>query len=98
MFEPLKSETLALLKDVSASLLNDERTQTFIPLIIHNLSRYNTNNGMLKESFANLLAYIPSDDMRRGNCLLHLEIFLKRFSAKNSSARCRIFLIVIIIH
>ncbi|EKC53169.1 hypothetical protein LEA_16512, partial [human gut metagenome] len=38
MFEPLKSETLALLKDVSASLLNDERTQTFIPLIIHNLS------------------------------------------------------------
>lgn len=65
MFEPLKSQTLALLKDVSASLLNDERTQTFIPLIVHNLSRYNTNRYMLKESFANLLAYIPSNEMRK---------------------------------
>lgn len=76
MFEPLKSRTLALLKDVSASLLNDERTQTFIPLIVHNMSRYNTNSYMLKESFANLLAYIPSNEMRKElsvafNNLLH---------------------------
>ena len=80
MFEPLKSETLALLKDVSASLLNDERTQTFIPLIIHNLSRYNTNNGMLKESFANLLAYIPSDDMRRELSVAFGNLLKKIFS------------------
>lgn len=85
MFEPLKSETLALLKDVSASLLNDERTQTFIPLIIHNLSRYNTNNGMLKESFANLLAYIPSDDMRRELSVAFGNLLKKIFSKKQLS-------------
>ena len=82
MFEPLKSETLALLKDVSASLLNDERTQTFIPLIIHNLSRYNTNNGMLKECFANLLAYIPSDEMRKELSVAFSELLKKMFSQK----------------
>ena len=85
MFESLKSETLALLKDVSASLLNDERTQTFIPLIIHNLSRYNTNNGMLKESFANLLAYIPSDDMRRELSVAFGNLLKKIFSKKQLS-------------
>lgn len=82
MFEPLKSETLALLKDVSASLLNDERTQTFIPLIIHNLSRYNTNNGMLKECFANLLAYIPSNEMRKELSVAFSELLKKMFSQK----------------
>lgn len=85
MFEPLKSETLALLKDVSASLLNDERTQTFIPLIVHNLSRYNTNNGMLKESFANLLAYIPSDEMRRELSVAFGNLLKKMFSKKQLS-------------
>ena len=82
MFEPLKSETLALLKDVSASLLNDERTQTFIPLVIHNLSRYNTNKYMLKESFANLLAYIPSDEMRKELSTAFNNLLQKMFSPK----------------
>ena len=52
---------------------------------------------MLKESFANLLAYIPSDDMRRELSVAFGNLLKKIFS-KNSSARCRIFLIVIIIH
>lgn len=82
MFEPLKSETLALLKDVSASLLNDERTQTFIPLIVHNLSRYNTNKYMLKESFANLLTYIPSNEMRKELSTAFNNLLQKMFSPK----------------
>ncbi|MBQ8791469.1 MAG: hypothetical protein IJZ51_09175 [Ruminiclostridium sp.] len=85
MFEPLKGETLALLKDVSASLLNDERTQTFIPLIIHNLSRYNTNKYMLKESFANLLTYIPSNEMRRELSTAFNNLLQKMFSPKQLS-------------
>ncbi len=82
MFEPLKSDTLALLKDVSASLLNDERTQTFIPLIVHNLSRYNTNKYMLKESFANLLTYIPSNEMRKELSTAFNNLLQKMFSPK----------------
>ena len=85
MFEPLKSETLALLKDVSASLLNDERTQTFIPLIVHNLSRYNTNKYMLKESFANLLTYIPSNEMRKELSTAFNNLLQKMFSPKQIS-------------
>ena len=85
MFEPLKGETLALLKDVSASLLNDERTQTFIPLIIHNLSRYNTNKYMLKESFANLLTYIPSNEMRKELSTAFNNLLQKMFSPKQLS-------------
>ncbi len=85
MFEPLKSDTLALLKDVSASLLNDERTQTFIPLIVHNLSRYNTNRYMLKESFANLLTYIPSNEMRKELSTAFNNLLQKMFSPKQLS-------------
>ncbi len=85
MFEPLKSETLALLKDVSQSLLNDERTQTFIPLVVHNLSRYNTNKYMLKESFANLLAYIPSNEMRKELSVAFNSLLQKLFSPKQIS-------------
>jgi len=85
MFEPLKGETLALLKDVSASLLNDERTQTFIPLIVHNLSRYNTNRYMLKESFANLLTYIPSNEMRKELSTAFNNLLQKLFSPKQLS-------------
>lgn len=85
MFEPLKSDTLVLLKDVSASLLNDERTQTFIPLIVHNLSRYNTNRYMLKESFANLLTYIPSNEMRKELSTAFNNLLQKMFSPKQLS-------------
>ena len=48
-FDYLKGETLAVMRDVSGSLLNDERTQMLIPLITHNLSRYNNSPYMCKE-------------------------------------------------
>lgn len=97
MFEPLKSETLALLKDVSASLLNDERTQTFIPLIIH-IFHATTPTTVCSRRALQTSLHIYRPMICAVSCPSHLEIFLKRSSAKNSSARCRIFLIVIIIH
>lgn len=63
-FDYLKSETLAVMKDVSGSLLNDERTQMLIPLITHNLSRYNNSPYMCREYFNLLLSQISSGTLR----------------------------------
>lgn len=63
-FEYLKGETLSILKDVSGSLLNDDKTQMLIPLIVHNLSRYNNSPYMCKEYFNLLLTQIPSATLR----------------------------------
>ena len=63
-FEFLKGETLAVLKDVSGSLLNDDKTQMLIPLITHNLSRYNNSPYMCKEYFNLLLTQISSGTLR----------------------------------
>lgn len=63
-FDYLKGETLDILKDVSGSLLNDERTQMLIPLITHNLSRYNNSPYMCKEYFNLLLTQISSGTLR----------------------------------
>ena len=63
-FDYLKDETLSILKDVSGSLLNDEKTQMLIPLITHNLSRYNNNPYMCKEYFNLLLTQISSGTLR----------------------------------
>lgn len=63
-FDYLKGETLSVLKDVSGSLLNDERTQMLIPLITHNLSRYNNSPYMCKEYFNLLLSRIASGTLR----------------------------------
>ena len=63
-FEMLKGETLAILKDVSGSLLNDDKTQMLIPLITHNLSRYNNNPYMCREQFNLLLTQISSGTLR----------------------------------
>ncbi len=63
-FEMLKGETLSILKDVSGSLLNDDKTQMLIPLITHNLSRYNNNPYMCKEQFNLLLTQISSGTLR----------------------------------
>lgn len=63
-FEYLKSDTLAILKDVSGSLLNDDKTQMLLPLITHNLSRYNNNPYMCKEYFNLLLTQITSGTLR----------------------------------
>ncbi len=63
-FDYLKGETLTVLKDVSGSLLNDERTQMLIPLITHNLSRYNNSPYMCKEYFSLLMSQISSGTLR----------------------------------
>lgn len=63
-FEYLKGETLAILNDVSGSLLNDDKTQMLIPLIKHNLSRYNNSPYMCKEYFNLLLTQISSGTVR----------------------------------
>ncbi len=63
-FDYLKSETLGILKDVSGSLLNDDKTQMLIPLITHNLSRYNNSPYMCKEYFNLLLTQISSGTLR----------------------------------
>ena len=63
-FDYLKSETLTILKDVSGSLLNDDKTQMLIPLIIHNLSRYNNSPYMCKEYFNLLLSQTSSGTLR----------------------------------
>ena len=63
-FEYLKGETLAILNDVSGSLLNDDKTQMLLPLIKHNLSRYNNSPYMCKEYFNLLLTQISSGTVR----------------------------------
>ncbi len=63
-FAALRGETADLLKNVSESLLNDSHTQTLLPIVIHNISKYNTNDSMLREYFGQLLAQIPSYEMR----------------------------------
>ena len=63
-FDYLKTETLAILKDVSGSLLNDDKTQMLIPLIVHNLSRYNNSPYMCKEYFNLLLSQTSSGTLR----------------------------------
>ena len=63
-FEMLKGETLNILDDVSGSLLNDDKTQMLIPLIKHNLSRYNNSPYMCKEYFNLLLTQIASGTVR----------------------------------
>lgn len=63
-FDYLKGETLSVLKDVSGSLLNDDKTQMLIPLITHNLSRYNNSPYMCKEYFNLLLSQISSGTLR----------------------------------
>ena len=63
-YDYLKSETLNILKDVSGSLLNDDKTQMLIPLIVHNLSRYNNSPYMCKEYFNLLLTQISSGTLR----------------------------------
>ncbi|MGN1422797.1 MAG: hypothetical protein ACI4XA_05435 [Oscillospiraceae bacterium] len=63
-FDYLKGETLSILKDVSGSLLNDDKTQMLIPLIVHNLSRYNNSPYMCKEYFNLLMTQISSGTLR----------------------------------
>ncbi len=63
-FAALRNQTADLLKNVSESLLNDQHTQTLLPIVMHNISKYNTNNTMLREYFGQLLTQVPSYETR----------------------------------
>ncbi len=63
-FEQLKNETAALMRTISGSLQSDSRTETLVPLVTHNLSRYNTNEYMMKEAFSQLMSQVPSASTR----------------------------------
>ncbi|MBP5604390.1 MAG: hypothetical protein J6X60_02450, partial [Ruminiclostridium sp.] len=63
-FQALRDRTAELMQSLSESLLNDSHTQTLLPIITHNLSKYNTNSSMLREYFNQLQTLIPSYEMR----------------------------------
>ena len=63
-FQMLRDKTSDLMQSLSDSLLNDSHTQTLLPIITHNLSKFNTNTSMLRENFNQLLAEIPSYELR----------------------------------
>ncbi|MCL1831949.1 MAG: hypothetical protein FWG45_03445 [Oscillospiraceae bacterium] len=73
-FATLKNDTVKLLHNVSGSLLNNEKTQILIPLIIHNLSRYNTSDYMLKDAFSAMLVHVPHS--QKGAFMTSFEGFL----------------------
>ena len=63
-FAALRNQTADLMKNVSESLLNDQHTQTLLPIVMHNISKYNTNSTMLREYFGQLLTQVPSYETR----------------------------------
>lgn len=63
-FQMLRNQTSDLMQNLSDSLLNDSHTQTLLPIVTHNLSKFNTNSSMLREYFGQLLSLIPSYEMR----------------------------------
>ena len=63
-FQSLRDQTSELMQSLSESLLNDSHTQTLLPIVTHNLSKFNTNMSMLREYFTQLLTQIPSYEMR----------------------------------
>ena len=63
-FTALRDQTSELMQSLSDSLLNDSHTQTLLPIVTHNLSKFNTNASMLREYFNQLLTQIPSYETR----------------------------------
>ena len=63
-FASLRDQTSDLMQSLSESLLNDSHTQTLLPIVTHNLSKFNTNASMLREYFTQLLTLVPSYEMR----------------------------------
>ena len=63
-FAALRDQTSELMQNLSESLLNDSHTQTLLPIVTHNLSKFNTNTSMLREYFNQLLTLVPNYEMR----------------------------------
>lgn len=86
-FAALRGETSELLKNVSESLLNDSHTQTLLPIVIHNISKYNTNASMLREYFGQLLTQIPSYEMRSELSAAFESLLVKLMSGRDGTER-----------
>lgn len=87
-FDALKNETATLMKTIEGSLQNDARTEVLVPLVTHNLSRYNTNEYMMKEAFSQLMSQIPSSSMREELSKAFTEFASKLISnARNGVAQ-----------
>ena len=84
-FEELKNETAALMRSIAGSLQNDSRTETLVPLVTHNLSRYNTNEYMMKEAFTQLMSQVPKASMREGLSKAFTEFVTKLLSENTNS-------------
>ena len=84
-FEELKNETAALMRTISGSLQNDSRTETLVPLVTHNLSRYNTNEYMMKEAFTQLMSLVPKASMREGLSKAFTE-FVSKLLRENTNS------------
>lgn len=63
-FNQLKAQTLTLLNSATQSLLNDDKSQSVVLLAIHNLSRYNENPSLIRDSFSQLLSAISGNNLR----------------------------------
>lgn len=78
-FEALRDKTTALIRTASESLQNDELTSTLLPLLTHNLSRFNTNSYTLKEAFTALMTQVPSDSDRETLTNTFAQVLTKLF-------------------
>ncbi len=84
-FEILKNKTASLLKNVSDSLLNDERTQTLIPIVIHNLSKYNTNAKGIADAFSQLLSHLGTTEEKQALTADFVKLLGEMFTEKELS-------------
>ncbi len=88
-FASLRNQTADLLKNVSESLLNDQHTQTLLPIVVHNISKYNTNNSMLREYFGQLLTQVPSYEMRNELAIAFESLLSKLSGGKNQATEAQ---------
>lgn len=82
-FAALRNQTADLMKNVSESLLNDQHTQTLLPIVMHNISKYNTNSMMLREYFGQLLTQVPSYETRNQLADAFEKLMLKLTGGSN---------------
>ena len=64
-FTAVKSTLVQLVNYTSDSLLLDNKSQNLLPLVIHNISRYNNNPSSLRMSFDTVLEMFDSLDLPR---------------------------------
>ena len=64
MLDSVRDDTADIMKIITGSLLASEKTHVLAPLIVHNMSLFNTNVFLLRDAFSALLQYIPNSILR----------------------------------